>query len=356
MNLKILIVIVGTLAGTGTVAAPTFNEHGRCTAGCNYFEGDSKHIWAVENYHLGPAKAKLADGRVGYAMKDIEFMLRHFPNNPNALMLLDDAAKRLEQPNMPARYFKEAIAAYPEEPMTYVVHGMFLQKRGKTADAIGQYERAVSLNPNLPDAHYNLGLALVQAKEAESGRRIGVIPELKHPTYLLQDGFDTVQLLLTALAQAGYGKADDRIAIQSFDIAPLKRLDRMSDFALVQLVAGEGGPADEPGFDYAAMLGPNGLAEVAQYADILAPDLRLLFTPEGAPTGLIDAAHDAGLRVFAWTLRKENAFLPPMMRRGASDAGTGDVPAMVGLLRQHGVDGVFTDNPAPVLAARAALE
>ena len=199
-------------------------------------------------------------------------------------------------------------------------------------------------------------LALVQAKEAESGRRIGVIPELKHPTYLLQDGFDTVQLLLTALAQAGYGKADDRIAIQSFDIAPLKRLDRMSDFALVQLVAGQGGPADEPGFDYAAMLGPNGLAEVAQYADILAPDLRLLFTPEGAPTGLIDAAHDAGLRVFAWTLRKENAFLPPMMRRGASDAGTGDVPAMVGLLRQHGVDGVFTDNPAPVLAARAALE
>jgi len=199
-------------------------------------------------------------------------------------------------------------------------------------------------------------LALVQAKEAESGRRIGVIPELKHPTYLLQDGFDTVQLLLTALAQAGYGKADDRIAIQSFDIAPLKRLDRMSDFALVQLVAGQGGPADEPGFDYAAMLGPNGLTEVAQYADILAPDLRLLFTPEGAPTGLIDAAHDAGLRVFAWTLRKENAFLPPMMRRGASDAGTGDVPAMVGLLRQHGVDGVFTDNPAPVLAARAALK
>ena len=194
-------------------------------------------------------------------------------------------------------------------------------------------------------------LDLVRAKEAETGRRIGVIPELKHPTYLLQDGFDTVQLVLKDLADAGFGTADERIAIQSFDIAPLKRLDTMSDFTLVQLVGADGGPQDEPGMDYSAMIQPAGLAEIATYADVLAPDMRLLFGPDGVPSGLADMAHDAGLKVFAWTLRKENAFLPPMLQRGSSESGVGDVLGMVNLLKVHGIDAVFTDDPGLVVSA-----
>lgn len=182
MNLKALIVIASTLATALASAAPTYSESGRCTGGCNYYEGDSEHIWAVENYHLGPAKKKLADGRTGYAMKDIEFMLRHFPNNPNALMLLPDAARRLGQPDMPARYFKQAIDAYPDEAMTYLVHGMYLQKRGQTAQAIAQYQQALSLNPNLPDGHYNLGLALVKSKRyAEANAHAVSAYRLGHP-------------------------------------------------------------------------------------------------------------------------------------------------------------------------------
>lgn len=194
-------------------------------------------------------------------------------------------------------------------------------------------------------------LALAQAKEAETGRPIGVIPELKHPTYLLQDGFDTVQLLVEDLREAGYADGDERIAIQSFDIAPLKRLDRMTDFTLVQLVGAQGGPQDEPGIEYSAMIQPAGLAEVASYADVLAADLRLLFTAEGMPTGLIERAQAAGLEVFAWTLRKENAFLPPMLRRGTDEGAAGDLAKLVAMLRGHGVDGIFTDDPGPVIAA-----
>lgn len=198
-------------------------------------------------------------------------------------------------------------------------------------------------------------LKLVRAKEAETGRRIGVMPELKHPTYLLQDGFDTVQLVLNDLAGAGYAKDDAHVAIQSFDIAPLKRLDAMSDFMLVQLVGPQGGPQDEPGTDFSAMIQPAGLAEVASYADVLAPEMTLLFTTEGAPTGLVEEAHEAGLRVFAWTLRKENAFLPPILKRGTSENGTGDLLGMVSILKAHGVDGIFTDDPGLAVSARKEL-
>lgn len=182
MNWKATVVIACALAATLASAAPTYNERGRCTAGCNYYEGDSGHIWAVEKYHLGPAKQKLSDGRTTYAMQDIEFMLRHFPNNPNALMLLEPAAQRLGQPDMPVRYFKQAIDAYPDEAMTYLVYGMYLQKRGQTGDAIAQYQRALALNPKLPDGHYNLGLALVKSKRyAEANAHAVSAYQLGHP-------------------------------------------------------------------------------------------------------------------------------------------------------------------------------
>jgi Tfp pilus assembly protein PilF len=182
MKLNIIIAIAGLVALQTAGAAPHFNEHGRCTDGCNYFDGDAEHINVVEKYHLGPAKEKLASGRANYAMEDIEFILRHFPNNPNALLLLDAAAKALKQPALPDRYFKAALDAYPDEPMTYVVHAMFLQKRGQTGAAIEQYEHALSLNPNLPDAHYNLGLALVQAKRyAEANTHAQAAIRLGHP-------------------------------------------------------------------------------------------------------------------------------------------------------------------------------
>lgn len=182
MTARLLILAVLALVANRAALSATFHPDGRCKDGCNYFAGDSAHIGVVEKYHLGPARAKLRDGRAGHAMNDIKFILRHFPNNPNALMLLDDASKRLGQPNLPDQYFKQAIAAYPEEPMTYVVHGMFLQKRGQIADAIGQYEHALSLNPNLPDAHYNLGLALVRAKRyADANAHAVAAYRLGHP-------------------------------------------------------------------------------------------------------------------------------------------------------------------------------
>ena len=104
------------------------------------------------------------------------------------------------------------------------------------------------------------------------------------------------------------------------------------------------------------MASPSGLEEIAEYADAIGGDMRLLFSPEGVPSGLVDRAHDAGLEVHAWTVRKENAFLPPMLRRGDAESGTGDLAGLFNLLRSQKVDAVFTDDPGLVIAARAELE
>jgi glycerophosphoryl diester phosphodiesterase len=195
-------------------------------------------------------------------------------------------------------------------------------------------------------------LALVRAKQAETGRTIGLYPELKHPTFLLTEGIDSVDLLVTALKKEGLDEADGPIFIQCFEVAPLQRLAKLTDARLVQLVSPEGGPADEPGVTYEGMLTPAGLADIAKYADAIGADLRQIVGADGKPGGLVAEAHAAGLKVHGWTLRKENAFLPAPLRIGSDPAATGNYAAAWGVLASTGVDGLFTDDPALAASLR----
>lgn len=187
---------------------------------------------------------------------------------------------------------------------------------------------------------------LVRAKEAATGRRIGIYPELKHPTFLLQNaGIDLVDLLLREFRQLGITPGD-AVFVQSFEVAPLQRLkQRGGGFRLVQLVAPIGGPADEPAMRYAEMVTPTGLAEVAKYADAVGAHIGLVLNEDGAPTTLVANAKAAGLAVHAWTVRPENDFLPAMLRSGEDPKGRGcgDV-RLAAMLKAAGVAGVFSDG------------
>ena len=195
-------------------------------------------------------------------------------------------------------------------------------------------------------------VALLRAKEAETGRRIGLYPELKHPDFLLQEeGIDMVDLLLAELRALNITAADP-VFIQCFEVGPLQRLNQRSDFKLVQLVKPEDGPADEPAMRYADMIAPSGLAEVATYADAVGAHIGLVLKPDGTPTSLVKDARAAGLQVHAWTVRKENVFLPPALRKGNAEGAKGDMGKLLSLLRAAGVTGVFTDDPAEAAARR----
>jgi len=197
-------------------------------------------------------------------------------------------------------------------------------------------------------------VALVRAREAETGRTIGLVPEIKHPTFLLTQGHDIAALAAAELAAAGYRDAGDPALIQCFEVGPIERLDGLTDLRLVQLVSASGAPADRPGQPYAAMLTAEGLTEMARHADVLGAELPLLLQPDGTPAPLVAAAHAAGLAVHGWTLRRENQFLPPPLRWGDDPAGHGNLAGLWTLLADAGVDAVFTDNPADAARARSA--
>lgn len=177
---------------------------------------------------------------------------------------------------------------------------------------------------------------------------IGVYPETKHPSYFNSINLPHEAPLLGLLARFGYQGAKAAVFIQSFEVENLRAIRDKSDLPLIQLVAGDGGPADRADLRYADMLTPDGLRDVARYANGLGPEKSLVLpVVDGKiapPTSLVAHAHAAGLAVHPWTIRRENIFLPLMLRRGDDPAAHGDVGAEIAQFLAAGVDGLFTDN------------
>ncbi len=192
---------------------------------------------------------------------------------------------------------------------------------------------------------------LVQAKEAEAGRRIGLYPETKHPSYFAGIGLPHQASLLALLDKYGYATEADPVFIQSFEVGNLKALRAATRLRLIQLVDAEGGPADLPGTTYADMMTVEGLTAIAGYADGVGPSAAMILAPEGA-TALVGRAHDAGLQVHVWTLRMENSFLPALFQWPEDPQGHGDFAGYVRAVTATGVDAIFSDFPKQ---ARAAL-
>ena len=194
-------------------------------------------------------------------------------------------------------------------------------------------------------------IALAQELGEGRGRPVGLYPETKHPSYFREIGLPLDEPLVEALHGAGYTSAEDPVWIQSFEVGNLERLDRMTRLRLVQLATPGGAPADRPGTGYDAMMTPEGLGGVAAYADAVGVAKAFVLDGDLAPTALVADAHARALDVHVWTVRAENAFLPPALRSSRDPAERGDVAAEVRALVAAGVDGLFTDHPALVLDA-----
>ena len=75
------------------------------------------------------------------------------------------------------------------------------------------------------------------------------------------------------------------------------------------------------------------------------------------PSPVVGDAHEVGLIVHVWTLRRENQFMATNFRIGTDPNAPGDLAAEARAFLDAGVDGIFSDNPdlvAAVLRERAS--
>lgn len=178
-------------------------------------------------------------------------------------------------------------------------------------------------------------LALAVTQSAARGRRIGVYPETKHPSYFEALGLPQGPSLVHKLAAHGYAGKDDPVFVQSFERANLEVLRRETHLRLVQLLdATRGIPS------------PADLRDIAIYADAIGVEKCMVIADDGRDTGLLGAAHDLGLLVHVYTFRDEAPFV--------GFWAEGDPARELERFFELGVDGVFADQADTAIAARDA--
>jgi glycerophosphoryl diester phosphodiesterase len=217
---------------------------------------------------------------------------------------------------------------------------------------------------------------LVKQEEKDTGRKIGIYPETKHPTYFDSIGLSLEEPLLATLEKTGFTDPS-RVFIQSFETSNLKELNQKTDIPLIQLldaydIKDDGSLIEVSPYDlaakgdvrtYADLRSPEGLKEIATYADGIGPWKRMIVSVKATdengdgkpddlnndgvindadkvltePTSLIKDAHNVGLLVHPYTFRNEAQYL-------ASDY-EGNPEAEFQQYINLGVDGYFTDFP-----------
>jgi tetratricopeptide (TPR) repeat protein len=180
--LAVAVVLVSTLSNIVAAQNP-----GRDYYKASAYRDGIQMLRNLNQNHYRQAAGALERKRYHAARSDLEFMLKYFPNHPQALAGMAQVAVGLKRPDLADQHFRDAIERYPEHDETYVIYGVFLHKLGRTDAAIAQYRKALEINPASGFGHYNLGLAYVDTKDyaqanahAQKAYQLGVnFPGLK---------------------------------------------------------------------------------------------------------------------------------------------------------------------------------
>lgn len=196
-------------------------------------------------------------------------------------------------------------------------------------------------------------LDLRERLSKQTGRVIGVIPEIKHATYHASIKCPITELTMKELHARHLDNAEAPVIIQSFETENLRQIRAQSSVRTVQLIdEATAAPADWVAAGrkgtYADLLTEDGLKELKKTVTGIAPWKNHIVPVKddgsfGPPTDLIQRAHALGLSVTAWTFRSDKEFLP---------AGYGGVPAReYEVFSRLGLDAFFTDFPAHAIQA-----
>ncbi|GAB3121547.1 glycerophosphodiester phosphodiesterase family protein [Glaciibacter psychrotolerans] len=208
---------------------------------------------------------------------------------------------------------------------------------------------------------------IIDEAAVDAVRPLGMVAEIKHPTYFESIGLPLDELFAAEVNEAGWNEGDGRLVIESFEQSVLKQVYSRGIYGKrVYLIEASGKPYDQvaqhgsAAASYADTLTEAGLYGLAGQVDGISVDKALIVETDaaGAVIGaseLVDSAHAAGLEIYCWTLRPENKFLAKSFRSSTVAAEFGAWQSEFGLIMRTGIDGVFADHPDLALAVRDGL-
>lgn len=190
---------------------------------------------------------------------------------------------------------------------------------------------------NFRIATFEQHVQLIQGLNESRGRNAGLYVEIKKPGLHHSRGLNSSAAVLRILQQYGYTDPDARVFLQCFEAAEVVRIrvELKSRLQIIQLFSKT--PTDSQ------------LTETAKYANGIGVRISSVVSGEkndkATLTDLVKTAHQQLLLVHVWTLRDDA--LPKF-------ADTSE-ELISYLVKDGGVDGIFTDHPDTLLAWRTKM-
>lgn len=182
-------------------------------------------------------------------------------------------------------------------------------------------------------------LQLIQGLNKTCGRVAGIYPEIKQPGWHRKEGHDISRVVLPILRRYGYATKRDPCWVQCFEADEVKRIRTelgWEGHLLLLLSANRKNPDGGSG---EVWFTPAGMAELAQFADGIGPELSAIVSGKSKAdrkvTDFVENAHAAKLTVHPYTLRADDL---PKFADSMDDA-------LDLLFAQAKLDGCFTDFP-----------
>ena len=193
----------------------------------------------------------------------------------------------------------------------------------------------------------------------QAGRDFTLVVEIKHPTYFAGLGYSFEGLILQDLFVAGWKHDDPRLIMECFEKSIIVRLKELgigaqhfyimdhNHVAFDELVwsRSEGVPpiSNEDEFSDAGLEAFSGRLDGLALATSMIFDGSNLELEHGR--ALVKKAHELGLKIFVWTLRAENEFLPVAYKTLELPGTFGNWQDYFSHVWDLEIDGVFSDLP-----------
>lgn len=138
-------------------------------------------VRVAEQYHLEPGIQAERRNQFIEAYGHWDFILRWVPNHIPVLRKMIDLVILYKRPDLVLPYLEEAQAFCPTCANVATVYGIYYQRVGQPDKAIEKYKKALEIDEYSIDAHYNLGLVLVEkGKLAEANDHAQLAYEYGH--------------------------------------------------------------------------------------------------------------------------------------------------------------------------------
>jgi len=94
---------------------------------------------------------------------DLQETLKLSPQHLAASMLTAEIAAKSKPAADAVAAYSKVVSAFPTNPLVYNNRGMYLQSLGRTQEAMGDFDKAIQLDPKFMPSYINRGFALLEA-------------------------------------------------------------------------------------------------------------------------------------------------------------------------------------------------